>query len=103
MIGCEPALQAAGSPSVALFGSILAGNFAVMAMTAAGLLAAAVVSLALLLLLRATSLSALVLLIRLTGALSLIAFLSRAVRTLIAVVAVGHVDTPRMLNRTTTR
>ena len=94
MIGCEPALQAAGSPSVALFRSILAINIAVVAMTAAA------VSLALILLIRVASLSALVLLIRLTGALSLIAFLSRAVRTLIAV---GHVDTPRMLNRTTTR
>jgi hypothetical protein len=100
MIGCEPALQAAGSPSVALFRSILAINIAVVAMTAAALLAAAAVSLALILLIRVASLSALVLLIRLTGALSLIAFLSRAVRTLIAV---GHVDTPRMLNRTVTR
>jgi hypothetical protein len=80
---------------VALFGSILAIHVVVIPMTAAALLAAATVSVALVLLIRMTSLAALVLLIRLAGALSLVAFLSRAIRTLIAV---GHVDTPGMLN-----
>jgi hypothetical protein len=90
----EPAVPAAGSPSGGLFGSILAVHIAVavLSVAAAGLLtAAAATSMALILLVRLSSLSALALLIRLSRALCFIAVLSRVVRALIAA---GHIDTP---------
>jgi hypothetical protein len=107
MIRCEPAQHGAGSPSVPLFGTIFAIHVAVMAMAAAGLLAAsglltpaAALSVSLILLIRMTSLPALVLLIRLAGTLSLVASLSRAVRILIAV---GHIEHSWNVNGSTIR